>query len=135
MEKQLEKPMNFEQAASESLGLAYHLIPPESLRRLSRIFLEGIEKYPGKAVNAKNMKGAVGNTYWQVERFNHAVDHLLKWGQGDTTEDHLAKVMWFCSVMIEARRLEELIPKEEKSPNLPDTTEQLNSLLTKGEEE
>ena len=96
----------FDGTASEKLGLAYHLIPPESIRRLSRIFLEGLENYPGNAINARNMEPAVGNEKWQVERFNHAVDHLLKWGQGDTTEDHLAKVMWFCSVMIETRRLE-----------------------------
>lgn len=94
-------------AATEQLGLAYHLIPPESLRRLSRIFLEGQAKYPDNAINARNIYPAVGNIPWQVERFNHAVDHLLKFGQGDTTEDHLAKVMWFCAVMIEARRLEE----------------------------
>lgn len=93
-------------AASEKLGLAYHLIPPEALRRLSRIFLEGEIKYPGAAVNARNIDSAVGNDPWQEERFNHAVDHLLKFGQGDTTEDHLAKVMWFCSVMIEIRNRE-----------------------------
>jgi len=117
MEKQTKQPAkplaDFGQAASEKLGLAYHLIPPESLRRLSRIFLEGMEKYPGKAVNAKNMEGAVGNAHWQWERFNHAVDHLLKWGQGDTSEDHLAKVMWFCSVMIEVERLETIADGEE----------------------
>lgn len=96
---------DFGKAASEKLGLAYHLIPPEALRRVSRIYLEGEAKYPGKAVNAGNMTPAVGNTPWQVERFNHAVDHLLNWGQGDTSEDHLAKVMWFCSVMIEVQRL------------------------------
>lgn len=96
----------FGQAASEKLGLAYHLIPPESLRRLSRIFLEGKTKYPGKAVNAHNMQPAVDNVDWQVERFNHAMDHLLKWGIGDISEDHLAKVMWFCAVMIEVQRLE-----------------------------
>lgn len=101
------KPMEeFGGAASEKLGLAYHLIPPESLRRLSRVFLEGVKKYPNRAVNACNMTGAVNNPEWQVKRFNHAVDHLLKWGQGDTSEDHLAKVMWFCSVMLEVERLE-----------------------------
>lgn len=98
----------FNQAASEKLGLAYHLIPAESLRRLSRIFLEGLTKYPEAAVNGRNLDGAVGNEPWQVERFNHAVDHLLKWGEGDGSEDHLAKVMWFCSVMIAARELERI---------------------------
>jgi len=92
--------------ASEKLNLAYHLIPPESLRRLSRIFLEGIAKYPDRAVNACNMDPAVGDSAWQIERFNHAMDHLLKFGQGDTTEDHLAKVMWFCAVMLEIDRRE-----------------------------
>lgn len=121
MEKQQKQPMkqpvkplaDFGQAASEKLGLAYHLIPPDSLRRLSRIFLEGMEKYPGKAVNVGNMGPVLGNKAWQVERFNHAVDHLLKWGQGDTSEDHLAKVMWFCSVMIEVGRLEAIADGEE----------------------
>lgn len=97
----------FNKAASERLGPAYHLIPAESLRRLSRIFLEGLEKYPEGTVNGRNLGGVVGNEPWQTERFNHAVDHLLKWGEGDTSEDHLAKVMWFCSVMIAVRELEQ----------------------------
>jgi hypothetical protein len=87
--------------ASDKLGLAYHLVPWEAVRRVSRICLEGQEKYPGRAINARNLAPAIGDTEWQTERLNHAMDHLAKWMSGDRTEDHLAKVMWFCAVMIE----------------------------------
>lgn len=93
-------------AASEPCFLRYDLIPLVALRRLSGVYLEGTVKYPGRAVNAGNLVPAVKNAAWQQERWNHAVDHLLRWGAGDTDEDHLAKVMWFCSVMIAVREME-----------------------------
>ena len=43
--------LKFGRAASDELNVEYHLIPPDSLRRVARIFAEGIMKYPGKAIN------------------------------------------------------------------------------------
>lgn len=92
--------------ASGKLGLAYHLVPWEAIRRVSRVCLEGQAKYPDRTINARNIQPAVGDLEWQDERLNHAMDHLAKWMQGDREEDHLAKVMWFCMVMIEVETLE-----------------------------
>lgn len=97
---------SFGLAASEILSVAYHLIPLDSIRRLSRIFTEGIATYKDKAVNARNITPAVNNQSWQDERFSHAVDHLFKGFMGDTTEDHFAKVMWYCAIMMRVRELE-----------------------------
>lgn len=98
--------MKFGIAASDELGIAYHLIPPDSLRRIAKVFAEGMEKYPGKAINFRNTSPAIENYPWQQERFSHAMDHLLKFNGGDTSEDHLAKVAWFCLVMMEIQRQE-----------------------------
>lgn len=97
---------SFGLAASEILSVAYHLIPLDSIRRLARIFTEGITVYKDKAVNARNITPAVNNQPWQDERFSHAVDHLFKGYMGDTTEDHFAKVMWYCAIMMQVRELE-----------------------------
>jgi len=96
----------FGAAASEILPTAYHLIPLDSVRRMSRIFAEGIAAYKDKAVNSRNITPAIGNQAWQDERFSHAVEHLFKGFVGDTTEDHFAKVMWYCAVMMRVRELE-----------------------------
>lgn len=97
----------FGEAASDLLGVAYHLIPPNSLRRIARVFAEGEKKYPGRAVNYRNIRPALHNTPWKEERYSHTVDHLFMYHEGDTTEDHLAKVAWYCIMMMEIRRKEE----------------------------
>lgn len=105
-EGKLGPNLKFGRAASEELNAAYHLIPPDSLRRVARIFAEGMQKYPGKAINFSNINPAIENFSWQQERFSHAMDHLLKFNEGNTSEDHLAKVAWFCLVMLEIQRQE-----------------------------
>jgi len=85
---------------SEQLGLGYDLIPWEAIRRLSRVFKEGQLKYKEAAVNATNIEKVIGEKDWIIERYNHAMDHLAKWKEGNTEEDHLAKVMFFCAIVI-----------------------------------
>lgn len=97
---------SFGLAASEILSAAYHLIPLDSIRRMARIFAEGISVYKDKAVNARNITPAINNQSWQDERFSHAVEHLFKGFAGDTTEDHFAKVMWYCAIMMQVREHE-----------------------------
>jgi hypothetical protein len=92
---------------TEVLPAAYHLIPLESIRALARVFREGVLKYNERAINSLNLSSAVFSLQWQDERFTHAVEHLFKGYEGDTTEDHFAKVMWYCAVLREIRRLEE----------------------------
>ena len=88
--------MDTNKAKSDKKELNYHQIEPEAIRRLAFIFSEGAKKY-GK----DNYKKGFNDPEWINERYDHAIDHLLKWKSGDRSADHLAKVMWFAAVMIE----------------------------------
>jgi len=102
-----QKPIqDFGSARSELSGLGYTLIPVESLRAIGKIYQEGQVKYKSGAANARNTIPVLGNHSWQIERAEHAMDHLLKFFSGDESEDHLAKVAWFCTIMREIVRLE-----------------------------
>lgn len=92
----LSPNMNTDKAKSDKKELNYHQIEPEAIRRLAFIFSEGARKY-GK----DNYKKGFNDAEWINERYDHAMDHLLKWKSGDRSADHLAKVMWFAAVMIE----------------------------------
>lgn len=108
-----QKPIQeFGSARSELSGLGYTLIPVESLRAIGKIFQEGQAKYKSGAVNARRLTPVLGNHSWQYERAEHAMDHLLKFFSGDESEDHLAKVAWFCTIMRE-------IVRKEKEKGLP----------------
>lgn len=94
---------SYGKAQSRESGLAYHLIPWGSIRRISHIFREGLEVYKTRALNATNLEGA-DDPDWLAERFNHAVEHLTLWWEGDTSEDHLAKVAWFCIIAMTTKK-------------------------------
>jgi hypothetical protein len=72
-------------------------IPHVALQRIADIFAEGRPKY-GK----DNWCNGVKDDEYQLERANHALDHLLaytEWRRGrgpKPAEDCLAKVAWFC---------------------------------------
>lgn len=78
-------------ANTEQLSLGLDQIPYSSLKEIGRIFLEGEKKY-GK----DNWKKGVGDKEYQTERWNHALNHLMLYKEGDTSEKHLAKVAWYC---------------------------------------
>ena len=66
----------------------YDLIDGKALERLAQVLEEGARKYaPG---NWKLVE--------QHEHINHALAHLCKCEQGDTTEDHLGHA--FCRLMM-----------------------------------
>jgi hypothetical protein len=88
-------------ANTEVLGLNYTQIPPHYIRALSSIFAEGAEKY-GK----DNWKRGLNDPEWIEERINHAIDHLLRYLEGDRTENHLAKVGWAMCVLSERDRIQ-----------------------------
>ncbi len=102
MSKPKSKPVRpiarYGATASESLGLPYHLIPWESMRRVAAIFAEGLRKYPDTVVNARHLDRITPE--WLDERYCHAIDHLAKWQEGNRNEDHLAKVAWFCLIAL-----------------------------------
>jgi hypothetical protein len=87
-------------AATDKVGTGLILIPFYSILRIGGIFIEGL-RY-GK----DNWKKGVNDKEYQEERLEHAILHLIKWKEGDRTEDHLAKVAWFCVTQMELERLE-----------------------------
>ena len=88
-------------ARTDVLGSGKRYIPLSALEALGEVFLEGIPKY-----GENNWKGGAGDKRYQLERWEHADTHLRKWLEGDRTENHLAKVMWFCATQIELERME-----------------------------
>jgi hypothetical protein len=101
-----------EKAATDKVGTGLLLVPFYSILRIGGIFIEGL-RY-GK----DNWKKGVNDKEYQEERLEHAMLHLIKWKEGDRTEDHLAKVAWFCVTQMELERLE--IIKLNKSLGITD---------------
>ena len=88
-------------AKTEMLGTAIRQIPVASLQAIGYIFEEGAAKY------GRNdwLKGT-GDKEYQDERLEHSITHLMKYANGDRSENHLAKVAWFCVTQLEHTRLE-----------------------------
>ena len=85
------------QPKTEILGYHYHQLHPDFIRRVSKIYHEGSKKY-GK----DNYKQGFKDTAFLDERFNHVMDHLLRYREGDRTEDHLAKIAWWACFMMQS---------------------------------
>lgn len=66
-------------------SLRYDLIPPCALRRLAKIYTDGAIRY-----GVDNWRKGMDYS----DTINHAVEHLIRYIEGDTTEDHLAKIAW-----------------------------------------
>lgn len=93
--------VNSVKAKTDKVGSGLVLIPFYSILRLGKIFVEGLR------YGRDNWKKGVGDKEYQEERLEHALLHFIKWKEGDRTEDHLAKVSWFCITQMELERLEE----------------------------
>lgn len=86
-------------AKTEQLSPGIEQIPLSSLEALGLIFKEGEIKY-----GRDNWKNGVDDEQYQTERLRHAIRHLMLYANGDRSENHLAKVMWFCCTQIELER-------------------------------
>jgi hypothetical protein len=95
-------------AKSDKLGLGLVFIPFYSIYRIGKIFIEGLR------YGRDNWRKGIYDSVWQEERLEHALNHLLLWKEGDRSEDHLAKVAWFCVIQMELLRLEEEGVKNEE---------------------
>jgi hypothetical protein len=95
-------------AASDKVGTGLTMIPFYSILHIGAIFVEGLR------YGRDNWKKGVNDKEYQEERLEHAILHLIKWKEGDRTEDHLAKVAWFCVTQLELERLEQC-PKNSPS--------------------
>ena len=71
--------------------LRYDLIPPCASRELAEIFAEGAKRHGDNNWKNGMPEGVI---------LNHAIEHLMKWMEGDRSEKHLGKVMWACSALI-----------------------------------
>lgn len=88
-------------AKTEVLGTAIRQIPVASLQAIGSIFEEGAAKY-----GRNNWLKGAGDREYQEERLEHAITHLMLYANGDRSENHLAKVAWFCVTQLEHTRLE-----------------------------
>lgn len=90
-------------AKSEKIGSNIEQIHFEALNRIGMIYAEGAEKY-----GYNNYLKGVGDPEFQKERLRHAIRHLHLWASGDRSEDHLAKVGWFCTAQMEIEHCENI---------------------------
>lgn len=97
-----------DKAKTEKVSPGIDQIPFESLEALGEIFAEGEEKY-----GRDNWKKGIGDRPYQEERARHALRHLYLWVNGDRSEPHLAKVMWFCVTQIWLDKQKPVIPTNE----------------------
>ena len=97
-----------DKAKTEKVSPGIDQIPFESLEALGDIFVEGEEKY-----GRDNWKRGVDDIPFQRERARHARRHLYLWVNGDRSEPHLAKVMWFCVIQIWLDKQKPVIPANE----------------------
>jgi hypothetical protein len=65
----------------------YRKMPFGPLRRKALTYSEGSMKYDEDIYDANWKKGDVE---FAAACFDHAIEHLYKWIEGDTSEDHLA---------------------------------------------
>ncbi len=77
-------------ATTETVGSSVEQIPYVALEELGKIFFEGQNKY-----GVGNWKDNPSPSY-RLERLRHAIRHLFLFAENDTSEKHLAKVLWFC---------------------------------------
>lgn len=78
-------------ATTEQTNASIEQIPYVALEALGKIFAEGEKKY-----GVGNWKDNATPEY-RIERLRHAIRHLMLFANEDTSEKHLAKVLWFCA--------------------------------------
>ena len=89
MKQETNKPL------SETVSPGIDQIPFEGLEEIGLIFAEGEEKY-----GRDNWKRDPSNRDYNDERGRHALRHLYLYLNGDRSENHLAKVAWYCVTTI-----------------------------------
>lgn len=100
-------------ARSRTSAPGLEQIPFDVLEDVGAIFAEGMATYGERTW----LKG-VNNRAWKIERWKHALLHLWAWlWHGNTKENNLAKVAWFCLVMLKIARIEGE-PNQEVTPPL-----------------
>lgn len=110
--KKVDGASNTDETGTAKSNCYYHLIPWESIKALGEIYHEGQVKYGPDGINGVTLTTAIKSgkitNDWITERYNHAIEHLRLWLEGNRDEDHLAKVMWFAATVREIERLREI---------------------------
>ena len=65
----------------------YRRVEWDSLRRVAEALTEGAEKYPDHEDGVENWKH--GQKEFAKAAFDHVIEHLYKWKEGEGEEDHL----------------------------------------------
>ena len=113
----------------------YQLIPLEGLRRLGITLTDGHLRYD-KSLYERNWKK--GDADFAAGCFDHAIEHLYNWRDGDIDEDHLghalANLMFLCwyednGVFTPANPPVEEVPEPEPEPVVEEVQKQ--TLLAK----
>ncbi len=88
-------------ASSSHKALSYNLISPYFIRRLAQRMTVGGVKY-----GSVQWRQGINDTEYITDRFNHMVEHLLKFmSEGNTEDDNLGAIIWALHCLTEAERL------------------------------
>lgn len=83
------------QPKTETISPGIDQIPFKGIEAIGRIFAEGEQKY-----GRDNWKSTPDDAEYDAERCRHALRHLYLYANGDRSEDHIAKVAWYCVTTI-----------------------------------
>jgi hypothetical protein len=88
-------------AASSHRALSFNLLSPHTLRRLAVRSTVGGEKY-----GSVQWRQGINDAEYVADRFNHVVEHLLRFMEsGNREDDNLGAMLWGLSVLSEVERL------------------------------
>ena len=100
MEAEMEKHPTGAVRGTDLKNLKYHLMSPVAIRRYAEVMAEGAAKY--------------GEYNWEKgfpisDLLDHTFEHLLKYLDGDRSEDHLGHALWnMCAAVHSEERWPEL---------------------------
>ncbi len=87
-------------------------VPYTLVKRVGAIFAEGEPIY-----GRDNWKKGVFDYTYQRKRLRHAIQHLMMYANGDRSEDHLAKVAWFCGTQMFHEEEEAKLSEKSQAPS------------------
>jgi hypothetical protein len=99
-ETKMEQVSPTSSAVSSHKALYYHLIAPETIRLLALRKTVGAQKY-----GWVQWRQGINDIEYVADRYNHLWEHLLKFQEGDETDDNLAAMLWALDCLVEVRRL------------------------------
>lgn len=97
-----EEPAMADKARRDERKAFYHKIPYCALRRLAARYLLGSDRYekPGQKLLFEPSNWQNGDRAFFTDAYNHVIEHLYRWADGDRSEDHLAAAAWGCFALI-----------------------------------